>query len=128
MLLLDTHTWLWALTDPTALSTTARDLILDPELDLVVSVASMWEVATKHRLGLLPAAEPLLAGPHRQASRLGARWLDVSVDHAVLAGGMAWRHRDPFDRMLAAQCLVEGLTLVTKDPMFAEVAGLRLAW
>ena len=64
----------------------------------------------------------MLAG-HAAPRPVGRRWLDITLDHALLAGGMAWRHRDPFDRMLAAQCLVEGLALVTKDPIFGEVAG-----
>ncbi|MGV1007201.1 MAG: type II toxin-antitoxin system VapC family toxin [Dermatophilaceae bacterium] len=127
-LLLDTHALLWALTDPDALSPTARRLVADSDTDLVVSAASAWELATKHRLGRLPDAGPLLAAHHRHVARLGAGWLDITADHALLAGGMAWRHRDPFDRMLAAQCLVEGLTFVTKDLVFADVGGLRLAW
>ncbi len=127
-LLLDTHALLWALTDPTALSPASREILLDAESDVTVSTASVWELATKNRLGRLPNAGPLL-GAHRQhVARLGARWLDMTADHALLAGGMTWAHRDPFDRMLAAQSLLEGLTLVTNDPVFTQVTGLRLAW
>lgn len=127
-LLLDTPTLLWALTDPKALGPTARDLIVDPAVGLAVSAASAWELATKHRLGRLPDAEPLLRAYDQHLSRLGASRLDITAPHALLAGDLTWTHRDPFDRMLAAQCLVEGLTLATKDPVFRELAGLRLAW
>ncbi|MGB8380258.1 MAG: type II toxin-antitoxin system VapC family toxin [Dermatophilaceae bacterium] len=126
--LLDTHAVLWALTDPAALSPPAHRLITDPAEEIVVSAASTWELATKHRLGRLPEADALLAGHASHLARLGARPLDITLEHALLAGGMAWRHRDPFDRMLAAQCLVEGLALITKDPTFGEVGGLPLIW
>lgn len=127
-LLLDTHAVLWAINEPGRLSAAARGAIVDLANDLLVSAASGWELATKHRLGRLPEAEALLQTYERQVLRLGARQLDISTADALLAGRLEWAHRDPFDRMLAAQALGGSFTLVTTDPAFAELASLRILW
>lgn len=126
--LLDTHTLLWALTDPASLSVRARRVISDPGSALVVSAASAWEVATKARLGKLPAADVLIAGWGRHLHRLGCTSLAVTDEHALLAGSLVWEHRDPFDRMLAAQSMCEGLPLITKDSAFTALAGVATVW
>lgn len=126
--LLDTNALLWALTAPHRLGTTARRLIEDPTTELLVSAASAWEVAAKHRLGKLPQADVLVRGYAAHLSRLGARSADVTAEHALLAGGLEWDHRDPFDRMLAAQCMLEGVGLITRDPVFSSMPGVRTAW
>jgi PIN domain nuclease of toxin-antitoxin system len=126
--LLDTHALLWALADPGSLSRRARTVIADPETTLRVSAASAWELATKARIGKLPGVGPLLFTYQRHIARLGARELPVTSEHTLLAGSFAWDHRDPFDRMLAAQCVIEGLTLVTKDSAFADASGVRTLW
>lgn len=126
--LLDTHALLWALTAPDELSPAARDLVADPSVELTVSAASAWELATKHRLGKLPHAEPLLFAFGSHLERLGARTLPVDDRHALLAGRLDWTHRDPFDRMLAAQAITESLPLVTADRAFAMLVGLHLLW
>ena len=120
MLLLDTHTLLWALTEPDALSERARALLTDGTNMLVVSSASAWEISIKHRLGRLPEAEVLLASFAEHMQQLGAEELPLSVRHALAAGSFSSPHRDPFDRILAAQALIEGLPLVSRDPAFAE--------
>lgn len=64
----------------------------------------------------------------RHLRRLGLRCVPISDDHALVAGGLDWVHRDPFDRMLAAVAMVEGWTLVTRDPAFDSLPGLRTLW
>lgn len=126
--LLDTHAVLWALTDPDRLGPAAGAVLRDPRSVLLVSAATTWEIATKHRLGTLPHADALLATYDRHLDRLGAQPLAITDAHALLAGQVQWSHRDPFDRMLAAQSMLEEATLVTADAAFATLPGLRLLW
>ncbi|WP_030491532.1 type II toxin-antitoxin system VapC family toxin [Micromonospora chokoriensis] len=109
-LLLDTHVVLWWLTDDPVLATDIKDRI-DTEPDVYLSPVTLWEVAIKQSLGKL-------AGPADLAERLRdaeLRELPIHHDHAIAAGRLPLIHRDPFDRMLVAQALHEGLTLVTRD-------------
>ncbi|MFH7320910.1 type II toxin-antitoxin system VapC family toxin [Desulfurivibrio sp. D14AmB] len=118
-LLLDTHTLLWWFTDDPRLSPVARTAIMDQGNEIFVSAASAWEIATKQRLGKL--AE--LPEPADRFGELTAAdgfiHLPVNYLHSLLAGGYDLAHRDPFDRMLAAQSEIESLPLVTRDPAFA---------
>ena len=127
-LLLDTHALLWALTDPNRLSDDVRTTISDPSTELAVSAASAWELATKNRVGKLPQADALLARYADHLDRLGARPLPISTSHALLAGRLEWDHRDPFDRMLAAQAILDDLALVTCDDAFRTLPGVRTWW
>ncbi|MGE2692694.1 type II toxin-antitoxin system VapC family toxin [Mycolicibacterium pulveris] len=126
--LLDTHTLLWALTDPTRLGHQARTVIEDQSSRLTVSAVSAWELSTKHRLGKLPQADALLGAYSRHLSRLGVIRLPVDEEHALLAGRLEWEHRDPFHRMLAAQAMVESLVLITGDASFDDCQGVRTLW
>ena len=126
--LLDTHVMLWALSEPTRLGRKARKIIENPASQLVVSAASAWEIATKHRLGKLPEADALLGAYSKHLDRLGAIRLPVSEEHALLAGRLEWDHRDPFDRMLAAQAMIESLVLITGDPTFDGCGGVLTLW
>ena len=126
--LLDTHVMLWALTEPTRLGRTARDVIENRSSRLVVSAVSAWEITTKHRLGKLPQADVLLGAYAKHLDRLGAIRLSVTEDHALLAGRLDWNHRDPFDRMLAAQAMIESLVIITSDPAFAGCPGVPTLW
>ncbi|MCW2544697.1 MAG: twitching motility protein PilT [Frankiales bacterium] len=126
--LLDTHAFVWAVTAPDRLSDTARDLLSDPTVPLLVSAASAWEISTKHRAGRWPEVTVLLRQYDRLVERLGAQHLPLSSDHALTAGGLEWDHIDPFDRALAAQSMREGLALVTRDAAFADLAGLSTHW
>jgi PIN domain nuclease of toxin-antitoxin system len=125
--LLDTHALLWAWTAPDLLSPTARAIIESPDNTLLVSAASAWEIATKHRLGRLPEAETVLRGYAHHLRALGATELPISSEHAILAGTLAAPHRDPFDRMLAAQALIEGVPLISKDDVLTGF-GITLTW
>lgn len=126
--LLDTHALLWALTDPDRLAPHALAIVGSRRTDVVVSAASAWEISTKHRLGKLPQGDAIVAGWTRAIARLGGRELGISAEHALLAGRLDWAHRDPFDRVLAAQSMLEGLPLVTMDRAFVGLPGLRLLW
>lgn len=95
---------------------------------LLVSAASAWEIATKHRLGKLPAADAIVGNLTAVMARLRATELSVSCGHAMLAGGLEWAHRDPFDRMLAAQAMIEGVPLATDDESLRRLPGLSTVW
>ena len=126
--LLDTHVMLWALTEPTRLGRTARDVIENRSSRLMVSAVSAWEITTKHRLGKLPQADVLLGAYAKHLDRFGAIRLSVTEDHALLAGRLDWNHRDPFDRMLAAQAMIESLVIITGDPAFTGCPGVPTLW
>lgn len=119
-ILLDTHALLWALMEPDRFSSRARAMLQDPSNTVVVSSIAAWEIATKHRLGKLPEAELVVRAFPDHLKRLQAEELPVRISHALLAGAFPNPHRDPFDRMLAAQCLIEGLPLMTVDPVFQD--------
>lgn len=117
-LLLDTHVLLWALFEPHKLPDSLRALLARPDNVRLVSAATAWEIATKYRLGRLPHALPLVQSYSDHLARFQATELPVGSRHALVAGGFSQAHRDPFDRILAAQSLLEGVPLVTADPAF----------
>lgn len=127
-LLLDTHALLGALAEPRRLSSQAAALIRAPANAVFVSAASAWEIATKHRLGRMPHAGPILAAFAEHLAMLRAEELPVRSIHALLAGSLKVNHRDPFDRMLAAQALIEGIPLLTDDPAFALFPDVQTVW
>ena len=119
-LLLDTAVFLWAIDDSPRLSDAARRALADPANALVLSAASAWEIAIKARLGgLVVDGEP---GDfvREQIALWKLEQLPISVDHATATSVLPMHHRDPFDRMLVAQANVEGLTLVTNDPLLGQ--------
>ena len=125
--LLDTHAFLWAVMEPRKLSATARALLENPETGITVSAASAWEIATKFRIGRLPGAANVMADYAAAVSGLAAQTLPISDAHALMAGSFKQAHRDPFDRMLAAQATLEGLPLVSCDPLL-KAFGVELVW
>jgi PIN domain nuclease of toxin-antitoxin system len=126
--LLDTHVFLWLLGTPERVPEALRSDLAQPDNELLVSAASAMEVATKVRLGKLDSARHLLATWSARLQDLRAQELAVSTEHALLAGSLEWLHRDPFDRLLVAQGLVENVTLVTSDGELRAVTGLRVRW
>jgi PIN domain nuclease of toxin-antitoxin system len=113
-LLLDTQALLWWLGDR-ELTKQARDAIADPSNVVAVSAATAWEIGIKKALGKLRAPDDLAA----QLSDGGFTPLPISIAHGLAAGALPHHHDDPFDRMLIAQAMTEGLTLVTRDERFA---------
>lgn len=126
--LLDTHALLWALTSPGRLGPEARTVIRDRASRLLVSAVTAWEIATKHRLGKLPHADAIVEGYGRHLDVLGVGRLPVSDEHALLAGKLDWDNRDPFDRILAAQAMIESATLITMDPDLRALPGVATRW
>ena len=119
-LLLDTHVLLWALEDSQALSVDARQSIADTRNEVFVSAVSIWEMAIKRSLGKLRAPDNL-ADTVQEA---GFAALPITLAHAEQAGMLPPHHRDPFDRMLVAQALAEGLVVVTDDALISKY-GVR---
>jgi PIN domain nuclease of toxin-antitoxin system len=114
-LLLDTHALLWWLADE-GLAAQARDAIADPANIVVVSAASAWEISIKKTLGKLVAPDDL----ERQVDIGGFTSLPISIAHGIAAGQLPRHHDDPFDRMLIAQAVEEGLTIITRDKQFED--------
>jgi len=121
-LLLDTHLLLWAAGQPENLSPAARQQLEAPENELLFSAASLWEIAIKHGLGRndFRAAPRLL---RRGLLDNGYIELPITSAHAVALDSLPPIHKDPFDRMLVAQSITEGVTLLTADPLVAQYPG-----
>jgi PIN domain nuclease of toxin-antitoxin system len=125
--LIDTHVLLWWLFADKRLSKRAVALLRDPANTIVVSGATAWEIAIKHRSGRLDSAAPLVQHYGAWLARAGFRELRIGSAHAIRAGAWEVEHRDPFDRMLAAQSDLERVRLVTRDPAF-EAFGIDTIW
>lgn len=126
-LLLDTHALLWFFDGDARLSADARAAIEDASNAAFVSAASVWEIATKHRLGKLPLGPDLTADLPGAIIRLGFAPLPVTLPHAQRAGALVHSHRDPFDRMLIVQAESEDLVLVSNETLFDEF-GINRLW
>jgi PIN domain nuclease of toxin-antitoxin system len=110
---------LWALASPELLLPPARQAITDAD-ELVTSVVSPWELVIKAALGKVILHHPVDALAREFAREFGARPLEVALPHVLAVGALPLHHGDPFDRLLIAQAKVEGLTLVTRDRVFAD--------
>lgn len=126
-LLLDTHALLWWWTDDPQLGPAARSAIHDASTEVFVSAASAWELSTKQRLGKLAGVPDAVKAFGDLVAADGFVHLPMNHLHALRAGAYPQDHRDPFDRMLAAQADLEQLMLVTRDPAFAAF-GTRTFW
>lgn len=125
--LLDTHALLWWFTDDPKLSSIARELIGDDSNEILVSAASAWEIATKQRIGKLNSVPDATSRFSELVVMDGFIHLPINHLHSLRAGSYQCSHRDPFDRMLAAQSEIEAVALVTCDPAFA-MFGNRTIW
>lgn len=125
-ILLDTHALIWWLTGDTALPLTARTAIGDASNDILVSAASAMEICTKHRLGKLPHAAPLATNLPEYLARQGFQELPISMAHAALAGRLTIQHKDPFDRFLIAQALIEDIPIASNETIFDSFGVTRL--
>lgn len=125
-LLLDTHALLWWFAGDERLPVGVRDEIYNAENDIFASAVSAFEIAQKHRLGKLPSAVRLARDFGGHMAVEGFQTLPIGVDAARLAGSMPHPHRDPFDRLLVAQALTNGLTLVSNEGLFDSFGVSRL--
>jgi PIN domain nuclease of toxin-antitoxin system len=123
--LLDTHAFLWLATDDPQLTATARAIFIDSEQECFVSAASVWEMAIKSSLGKLMLATSL-SHLVRGGLERGLRLLDVTANHAYLIEHLPFHHRDPFDRILVAQALHEGMNLISGDGQLDAYAVTRI--
>jgi PIN domain nuclease of toxin-antitoxin system len=114
-LLIDTHVLIWWLLDEPRLSRTSRELLASSESEIFVSAASAMEIATKHRLGKLPHAAPLVADFGKIVAAADFIEMPITARHAIAAGSIRHTHADPFDRFLAAQATIEQISLMTSD-------------
>ena len=126
-LLLDTHAFFWWFSGSTRLSLPAREAIEDDGNDIIVSAASAWEIATKHRLGKLPEAAALALDMTEAIAGQDFEELPITVEDAARAGYLPGPLRDPFDRVLIAQALSGNLVLVSIEPLFDNY-GVRRLW
>ena len=126
-ILLDTHALIWWLAGDDRLTLSARRWMARPGREVFVSAASGWEIATKRRLGKLPDPAGVLDDLRGHVARQGFTPLPITLDHAARAGAFDVAHRDPFDRMLAAQAQAEGVAIVSRDNVF-EAFGVKRVW
>ena len=124
--LLDTHTLLWWLDGDRRMSKRARSVVGRQSNEVFVSAASAWEIATKWRLGKLPGAGEVAADVAGSVASQLFQPLSITLAHAQLAGRLTTMHRDPFDRMLAAQATLEGLAIVSNDEALDRFGITRL--
>ena len=125
-LLLDTHTLLWFVLGDAQLSATARQLIEDVTNPKFVSPAAYWEIAIKISIGKYALNEPYETFMDRAIRQNGFLILPIEPRHTALLANMPFHHRDPFDRLIIAQAMVEGLAIVSADPVFDAYSVQRL--
>lgn len=118
-ILLDTHVLLWAAGDPKQLSSQAKNLLEDPQNQLYFSAASLWEISIKNKLGR-PDFKVDLPVLRRNLLDYGFEEIAINSAHTIAIDALPNIHKDPFDRMLVAQTIVEGITLMTADSVVAE--------
>ena len=116
--LLDTHTFLWFVAGEEKLSPKARTAIENPDNVKLVSMASFWEIAIKVSLGRLSLTQPFRHFLTSQMEINGFNQLQIEITHLDVVRGLPLHHRDPFDRLLAAQCIADDLTLFSADAAF----------
>lgn len=128
--LIDSHIFLWAVESPTRLSAIEQSFLTDPRHDIVVSVASLWELSIKASIGRLAISKLVKSIPpdhfSRSASQVGVRILPVEATEAEYVRQLPWIHKDPFDRLIIAQALIGGRVIVTRDGIFARYPGVQI--
>jgi PIN domain nuclease of toxin-antitoxin system len=126
-LLLDTHVFLWWVDDVPELKAAAKRAIANIENECYLSAASCWEMAIKASLGKLRLTKPVERFVTDHLTANGFKLIDVELRHAAKVEKLPFHHRDPFDRLLIAQAIVEKLTIVSADKVFAKY-GVNVLW
>jgi PIN domain nuclease of toxin-antitoxin system len=125
--LLDTHAVIWALEDPARLGSQAAITLRDKSNLILVSAVTIWELAIKVGLGKLTLNQPYRPWIERAINDLAATVLPITVEYSAAQSSLPLHHRDPFDRMLVAQALVEQIPIVSSDPTFDRY-GISRVW
>jgi PIN domain nuclease of toxin-antitoxin system len=125
-LLLDTHTFLWFINGDSNLSEAARKAIEDVGNTSFLSVGSLWEMGIKISLGKLNLAHPFRIFIPQQLQYNGIRLLDITVAHTVEVVMLPFHHRDPFDRLLISQAIVEQMPVISRDASFDAYSVARI--
>lgn len=126
-LLLDTCTFLWILTEPAKVPASTLEAFQSPGNDVYLSAASAWEIALKHSTGRLPLPmDPVRFVPTQREAH-GIRPLEITEEAALHQSRLPALHRDPFDRLLVSQAIVQELTILTPDPLITQY-GCRTLW
>jgi PIN domain nuclease of toxin-antitoxin system len=118
--LLDTHAFLWAITEDSNLSRRAREIFVSRSSDLFLSVASVWEILIKVQIKELPLPKPAMPYLREQLATNSVQILPIMLDHVARLEELPPHHRDPFDRILIAQSLTEGWPIVSADPLLKD--------
>jgi len=126
-LLLDTHAFIWSFNEPEKLSPKASALLTDGDNDLILSVASVWEMQIKIQSGRLRFTVPLRELVESQRQTNGIQVLPIGLEHVLALDALPALHKDPFDRLLVTQANVEGAFLVSRDPVFSSYP-VKLLW
>ena len=125
-LLLDTHAFLWFILDDPKLSLKAKEALINPENELYLSIASIWEMAIKVNLGRLMLKQPFEIFIQTQLNTNAINILPIALKHCVHVASLAFHHRDPFDRLIVSQCLAENIPLVSADVWLDHYAITRI--
>ncbi len=126
-LLIDTHAFLWLMSEPAKLSRKALEACEDHGNELYLSVVSAWEMQIKQQLGKLRLKSPLRTIVQQQQEKNNLQILAVELEHVLALGDLPRHHNDPFDRLLVAQAQVEDAYLLSSDPLFAKYP-VKLWW
>jgi len=119
-LLLDTHVWLWLLTQPGRIRSDLMPRLESNDTELYLSIASAWEIAIKYALGKLPLPDSPVRYVPTRLEATGVRQLPIGLEHTLMVAELPTHHRDPFDRLLVSQARIENMPLVTADPIFDQ--------
>ena len=125
--LLDTHTLLWFIAEDEQLSSSGQQLILDSSSEIFISTASLWEIAIKINIGKLALNKPFEQSFPDELDSHGIEILDITVDTLVQLTTLPLHHRDPFDRLIIARAIVEGIPIISKDEAF-DLYDVKREW
>jgi len=126
-LLVDSQILIWAVDEPSRLSLTAATALQDPANELLLSAATIWEIAIKIGLNKLSLTLPLRPWMQQAIADLGLSVLPITIEYAEVQAGLPYHHRDPFDRLIVAQALTEAAPVVGSDPSF-DLYGVTRLW
>jgi PIN domain nuclease of toxin-antitoxin system len=125
-LLLDTHTFIWYVTDNPRLSAHVKLLIEDENNEKLVSIASIWEMAIKHSIGRLNFSLPFIEFVGQQLTVSNIGLLEINLQHIEVVASLPLHHRDPFDRLIIAQSMAEQIPILSVDAIFDAYAIARV--